>query len=148
MLHKIGIAGLAIGALTLGFARPGVIVSIAYAQESSQVRTIKADGLSKVELRKRFATLPNSALVELKGKRATAGEISQEDAAVGQRCRGDCKARCQPSEDGKREDLRRGRSAPGPIPGAPAVKLAEARAKAMAEFDREGATEKSKQKAR
>jgi hypothetical protein len=46
MLHKIGIAGLAIGALMLGFTRPGVIASAAHAQESSQVQTLKADGLS------------------------------------------------------------------------------------------------------
>ena len=139
---------MAIGTLMLGFARPGVIASVAYAQESSEVRTLKADGLSKVELQKRFAALPDSAVVELKGKRATAGEIrrrmqqsSGEVAATAKLAVSQQKTASDWTsaavEARRAQSLQHQRA-----------KLAEARAKAMAEFDRERPAEKSKQKAR
>ena len=147
MLHKIGIAGLAIGALMLGFARPGVIVSIAYAQESSQVRTIKADGLSKVELRKRFATLPDSALVEFKGKRATAGEIRKKMQQSASDVAATAKLAVSHQKTASEQTSAAAEARRAQSREHQRAKLAEARAKAMAEFDREGATEKSKQKA-
>ena len=147
MLLKIGIAGLAIGALMLGFTRPSVIASVAYAQESSQVRILKADGLSKVELRKQFATLPDSALVEFKGKRAPAGEIRTKM----RQSAGDIEATAKLAVSHQKAasdqisaaaETRRAQSLEHQR-----AKLAEARAKAKAEFDRQRATEKSNQKA-
>ena len=148
MLLKIGIAGLAIGALMLGFTRPGVIASVAYAQESSQVRTLKVDGLAKEELRKRFAALPDSAVVELKGKRATAGEIRRKM----QQSSGEVEATAKLAVSQQKTasdwtsaavEARRAQSRE-----QQRARLAETRAKAVAEFDRERATEKSRQKAR
>jgi hypothetical protein len=147
MLLKIGIAGLAIGALVLGFTRPGVIASVAYAQESSPARTLKADGLSRVELQERFATLPDSALVEFKGKRATVGEIRTKM----QQSAGEVAATAKlavthqktaSDQASAAAEARRAQSLEHQR-----TKLAEARAKAMAEFDRERATERGKQKA-
>ena len=148
MLLKIGIAGLAIGALMLGFARPGVIVSVAHTQERAQVRTLKADGLSRVELQKQLAALPDSAVVELKGKRATAGEIRRKM----QQSSGEVEATAKLAVSQQKTasdwtsaavEARRAQSRE-----QQRARLAEARAKAVAEFDRERATEKSRQKAR
>ena len=72
MLVKVSIVS---SILMLIFMEQSVLSQPAYAQEGPRPQVLKADEMTKAELRKQFSTLPDSAVIEFKGKRATVGEI-------------------------------------------------------------------------
>ena len=79
MLVKVSIVT---SILMLIFLEQSVLSQPAYAQEGPGPQVLKADELTKADLRKQLSTLPDSAVIEFKGKRATAGEIRSKMSGV------------------------------------------------------------------